>query len=119
MVNTSEAAVTITRTSQFANKMRAYRIFLDGEEAGKIKNGETKKLEVRAGTHTLELEIDGCRSERIEFMAGTGEEIRFETGSRLTGMKLLRTMHYLQEDLKNGGHNYVYLQKAQAGMPAR
>ncbi|WP_409290594.1 hypothetical protein [Peribacillus sp. SCS-37] len=106
-----EAAIQLQRTSQFATKMRAYRIYLDGEEAGKVKNGETKKIDVGAGTHTLELVIDGCRSERIELTAGRGKESLFKAGSRLTGMKLLRTVHYLQEDPKNGGHNYVYLQK--------
>ena len=58
----------ITRKSGFyANCLRAYKIFVDGECVGKIRAGQEKRVELSEGTHTVWFTIDWCRSQKITF----------------------------------------------------
>lgn len=57
----------IKRNSEWNNKGRNFRLFVDGEEIGKIANGETREFEVRRGQHTFHAKIDWCQSKKIQF----------------------------------------------------
>ncbi len=70
----------ITRVNGFADKLRAYKIMVDGAEVGTIKDGETKQFTVADGRHTVQLKIDWCTSQPITFDRG-GKQISFQCGS--------------------------------------
>ncbi len=61
------ATITITRSSEYTNAMRSYKIILDGKNAGKIGNGKSIDLYVEGGTHTLQFKVDWCGSQTITF----------------------------------------------------
>lgn len=61
------ATLRITRTSEYANRLRKIRLVLDNKELSLIANGETKDFEITAGVHTLQAKIDWCSSNRLTF----------------------------------------------------
>ena len=77
--------LTIVRESSTVNGTRAYKVVLDGDVVGKVKNGETVEFELPPGQHTLHLKIDWCRSNIIEFNTVDGNET-YTCGGRLEGL---------------------------------
>ena len=56
----------IKRVSEWKNKMRDIRIYLDGNKIGTIRNGEIKGFEIEPGQHSLKAKIDRCGSKTIK-----------------------------------------------------
>ena len=75
--------ITITRSSEWANRLRAISIFIDGKKSGTIANGETKVFEVDPGSHKISAKIDWCSSREIPFQVD-GEEKKY---FRLSGFR--------------------------------
>ena len=59
------AIIRLKRTSEFNNRMRDYKIFIDGQQVGRIANGETKDFPATEGQHTVTAKIDWCSSPDI------------------------------------------------------
>lgn len=57
--------ITITRYSEYLNRFRAIHIYIDGQKAGKVFNGETVNYEVPKGQHTIKAKIDWCGSKEL------------------------------------------------------
>lgn len=47
--------------------MHIYKVVLDGNIIGHIKNGEEKEFDIPEGNHDLFLKIDWCRSNVLSF----------------------------------------------------
>ena len=88
------SSLTIKRDSGYADRLRRYRVLVDGSEIGKIGNGETKTFQVAPGKHELLLKIDWCRSKPIEFLASEGASVTFLAKSNLRGLKLVAALWY-------------------------
>lgn len=86
--------VRIKRDSGYADRIRAYKVVLDGKVVGEIKNGQKLDFDVAPGKHRLNLKIDWCRSNIVEFEMA-GNTIEFECGSNLRGFKLLLSLLYI------------------------
>jgi hypothetical protein len=80
--------LTIIRDSGYADRLRAYRVVVDGSEIGRIRDGETRSFLVTPGKHRLPLKIDWCGSKQVEFMAVDGVPVTFQAKSNLRGTKL-------------------------------
>ncbi len=77
----------IRRDTGWADKLRAYRILLDGQELGRIKQGETQEFEVSAGSHEIVAKVDWCSSAPMTFdLDESGAE--FEVASNLRGARV-------------------------------
>ncbi|KAA0546942.1 hypothetical protein FZW96_13195 [Bacillus sp. BGMRC 2118] len=101
------AKLTITRDSQFANKTRRYSIWINGEEIGKIKDGETFTYSLEPGEKTFYLQIDWCKSKVHNFQVNSDEEeYIFQCGSRLKGWKVFLASSSLDEE-----DVFVYLER--------
>lgn len=72
--------ITITRNNEFINRLRPYRIYMDGKPLGKIANGKTMEFTVPAGTHTLQAKIDWCGSAEVPFSVQEGDAATFHVG---------------------------------------
>ena len=72
--------IKIQRNDEFSNRMRNYKIFIDGKEAGIIANGETKEFETVAGQHTVTAKIDWCSSPDILINIGHNETKNLKVG---------------------------------------
>jgi hypothetical protein len=81
--------LTVVRDSGYADRLRAYKIVLDGIAIGSIKNGETKTFPIAPGQHSLSLRIDWCGSKSVEFAAADGTSVVFEAKSNLRGPKIV------------------------------
>jgi len=56
------ATIRLKRTSEYNNSMRDYKIFIDGQEVGRIANGEIKEFPLTEGQHNIIAKIDWCSS---------------------------------------------------------
>jgi len=86
--------IRIKRDSGYADRLRAYKIVLDGNVVGEINNGQQLELNVTPGKHRLNLKIDWCRSNILDFEMN-GNTIEFECGSNLRGIKVLLSILYV------------------------
>ena len=86
------ALLRIVRDSGYADRLRAYKVVVDGDTTGEIRNGETKEFPISGGQHNLALKIDWCGSKTIQFAVVEGDVVTFEAKSNLRGPKLLAAM---------------------------
>lgn len=84
--------IILHRKSEFMNKLRGIKVFIDGMEVGKITNGATEKYAVKPGVHTIQCKIDWCSSPMIDLVVNSDESKFLEVGS---GMKYFRIGYIL------------------------
>ena len=89
------ASITLSRDSGYADRIRAYRVVIDGSEVGTINNGETKTFSVEPGPHELDLRIDWCSSNTVKFDLPVDVSVRFQCGSNLRGISLFLGIYYI------------------------
>jgi hypothetical protein len=70
--------ITITRDRPLRrDRLRRYRVLIDGEPAGWIRRGTTEGFEVTPGQHVVQMRIDWCGSPPLTLEVD-------EEGARLT-----------------------------------
>jgi hypothetical protein len=86
------AILQITRPNEWLNRARSYKIFLNGEKVGTIKNNSTLDLNViPEGTQTLVAKIDWCSSPEIDITI-KGDETKY---IEVSSSKSLKWMLYI------------------------
>lgn len=76
-----KALLQISRVEDgWGDRVRAYKIVVNGEQRETIKKGETKTIEVDPGEVEVFLKIDWCRSQKQRFEAQPGSEAKFSCG---------------------------------------
>jgi hypothetical protein len=88
------AHVMIRRGKSYADRLRAYRIRIDGIVAASVGAGGSVSIPVAPGRHSLVLRIDWCGSEEIVFDAQPDEHLTFECGSSVAGWRILLLFYY-------------------------
>ena len=58
--------IALRRTSEWMNKARSFKVFIDGNEAGRISNGASEEYAVSPGMHKVVCKIDWCSSGEME-----------------------------------------------------
>lgn len=56
----------------WADRLRAYRVLVDGQEVGRVRNGETARFPVAAGRRWVALRIDWSGSGPLEVEVPSG-----------------------------------------------
>ena len=92
------ARILISRKREFADYLRRYKVIIDGQEKGRIKNGASFECPLAPGRHSLELKIDWCGSETLEFDLTTNQTVRFECGSNLRGWKIFKARKIMRDN---------------------
>jgi hypothetical protein len=88
-----EAYVEVERDANlWRDRVRAYRIFIDGTEAGRVRHGATWKLAVPPGSHRMRLAIDWGRSPEAGFDVQPGETACFRCGPSAGSWRILYDM---------------------------
>ncbi|MBN8836372.1 MAG: hypothetical protein J0I09_03885 [Sphingobacteriia bacterium] len=85
------ATIKIQRTSEYNNRARNYKIFIDGQQAGTIANGETINLDTTAGQHTVTAKIDWCSSPDIPVHVNDNQTKTLRVGGLKNGQWLMPT----------------------------
>ena len=80
--------ILLKRTSQFANRLRKFKVYLDNQYISDIADGEEISIPVTADSHQLHLKIDWLNSEKYEIELAKGDNINLLCGSPLKGIKL-------------------------------
>ena len=89
------SSITISRDSGYADRLRSYRVHIDGSEIGVIDNGDAKTFALEPGVHNLVLKIDWCSSNTITFDLPPEGSVQFECGSNLRGINLFLGIYYI------------------------
>jgi len=76
--------ITVTRKKAWADKIRSYKIYIDGVKVGKVREGKSWSKELSEGAHKIQLKIDWYSSKTIEFDSSEN----FECITNVRGWKL-------------------------------
>ena len=76
--------IIINRKSEWINRARGFRLFIDGKEMGKLSNGSSEEYQVEPGKHILYCKIDWCSSREINTDVKDGQTLFLKARS---GMK--------------------------------
>lgn len=71
------ARLVITRRPNFVAKVRAFKVLIDGEEVGTLREGAPFTHEMTPGRHELQLKLDWGKSPIEEFEVRAGQELRY------------------------------------------
>ena len=75
------AKILVRRSEKgWRDRFRAYKVFIDDQEAGRLRRGEAAEFEIGPGRHVVQARIDWKRSASFE-VSGDGQELlRFRCG---------------------------------------
>lgn len=77
------AAIAITRRqAPNTDRLRRYRVLVDGYPVTALASGETQTVPVRAGTHTVQMRIDWATSEPLTIEVPEGRTAELECRGR-------------------------------------
>lgn len=105
----------LTRPRQWADRLRRYRILVDGREVARLKAGEELRLELPAGEHRMIAQIDWCTSNLLPFGIRPNETTEIEVGASARGWSLLASAFFITM----GSGHYLYLKHRVVGFPVR
>jgi len=80
--------VTFIRDSGWADRIRKYKIVVDGQVIAKVGDGETVEVDVESGERKVWIKIDWCRSNYVQMFINPGTSYVANCGSNLRGMRL-------------------------------
>ena len=83
------AILRIKRDAGWHDKLRAYKLFLDGAKVGLLKEGEQLTLRIPSGNYRIIAKIDWCSSPEVECDISENETIEFRCCSALRGFQLV------------------------------
>lgn len=91
------ATLKITRSNEYANRVRNIKILLNGAEIGTIKNAETKEFPVTPGNHSLQARVDWGTSNIESFSIGDNEIRQFyiDSFARHNPIGIFATIYYI------------------------
>jgi hypothetical protein len=81
--------IKIKRTKEYNNMLRDFIILIDGQEIGKIANGETKDFEILPGHHIIKAKIDWGSSPEIPIVLVDNEIKNLKVGGFKYGKWLI------------------------------
>lgn len=78
------ARVILNRKNEWVNRARSLKVFVDGVQAGAIKNGQSEEFHISEGKHTISCKVDWCSSREFEFDLAAGQTLtlRVQSGMR-------------------------------------
>ncbi|GLQ96179.1 hypothetical protein [Dyella mobilis] len=92
----------------WADRMRNYRVVVDGKEVAQVANGASVTVQVSEGEHVVWLKIDWCRSPQLKFRAVPGQPLAVDCGANAEPLLALLYISFLR-------HRYIWLSEGKAG----
>jgi len=65
--------IIVNRKSEWMNRVRPVRIFIDSVERGAVANGSSEEFLVEPGMHTMQCKINWHSSAELSFLVNEGE----------------------------------------------
>ncbi len=91
----ADAVIRVKRSTSYPDRIRAYRILVDGQEMVRLNDGQSVELPVISGRHTIVAKIDWCSSPTLNVTIRDGETVNFECGNNLRGLRLFLGIIYV------------------------
>lgn len=92
--NNADSIIRVTRTKSYADRLRAYRILIDGVERARIKAGDSIDIPVDAGNHSVVAKIDWCGSPTVIVKTHPDSTTTMECASNLQGLRVFLAIFY-------------------------
>ena len=91
------ATLRITRSNEYANRIRNIKILLNGAEIGTVKNAETKDFSINAGNHSLQARVDWGTSNIESFTIAENEtrEFYIDSFAKHNPIGIFATIYYI------------------------
>jgi hypothetical protein len=106
------AEIVVRRASAWGDKLRAYRIIVNGEDRGCVsENGETR-VAVAPGRNVVRMKIDWCWSPAVDLDVEEGTVRALECGLNAHPFLVLFYMSFLKHDylwLRTSAHQAAAL----------
>ena len=83
-LNHMSAKIIISRKSEFLNRTRAFKVFIDDNEVGAVSNGSAEEFSVEAGKHSVYVKIGWYKSIVFDATVSEGENKYLLTHSGMT-----------------------------------
>jgi hypothetical protein len=80
------------------DRLRAYRVVLDGFVVGRITRGQSLSIEADPGLHEFRLAVDWCGSRSVELKLAPGQETHLECWPNATPGKALYWILFRRSD---------------------
>lgn len=96
--------ISLKRKWQYGYGARAFRVYIDEREVGKIGAGKTEQYTVSSGTHSVQIKIDYYKSNTLQVDLLEGQTLELNCGVQgLQGlsMKLFNPNDYLYIEYEN------------------
>ena len=77
---TGQARITIDRINHYRDTVRAYQVKIDGQVAGRVKDGKQETFEISPGTHQVRVRLMWLQSPTVEVHLEEGTEATLRTG---------------------------------------
>jgi hypothetical protein len=92
------AEIVVRRASAWGDKLRAYRIIVNGEDRGSVsENGETR-IAVAPGRNVVRMKIDWCWSAAVDLDVDEGTVRALECGPNAHPFLVLFYISFLKHD---------------------
>lgn len=91
----------------WADILRSYVVFVDGQEVAHVKNGASVEVPLPAGRHRIQLGVDWCRSPELEVNAIAGAPTVIECGPNANPLTALLYASFFR-------NSYLWVKPAQA-----
>lgn len=66
------ATIVLSRPKAYRDRIRAYKVKVDGERLGRIKHGSEESFEIAPGKHSVRCTIDWASSNTVEIDVAPG-----------------------------------------------
>ena len=80
----TQSTLELQRGSAYTDRVRAYKVLVDGQEVGTIKNKSTESFTIAPGRHDVTLKVDWASSSPVTIDAPPGGTVRLQCGPRAT-----------------------------------
>ena len=110
MTDPNACELRVTRGHQFTDRLRDYKIFVNGSEVGTVSAGSELDVEVPSGPLAIEARIDWARSQPFNVDALPGDTIAVEVSNRWSPLTALWAITF-------GSRNYLTVKPAEPSAP--
>ncbi len=94
------------------DRLRSYRVLVDGKEVAEVANGSEIRVDTNPGKHVVQMKIDWCRSKELEVSIEAGETQVLECGPNATPLLALVYITVLRKE-------YLWLRREAAASLTR
>ncbi|MEX0663729.1 MAG: hypothetical protein WD598_03030 [Acidimicrobiia bacterium] len=93
----AQSTIQLERASKFMDRIRKYQVFVDAEEVGTIKNGESVSFPIAPGRHEVVLLIDWASCPPVTIDAKPGGTVRMACRPKANPLNALYYVLFARE----------------------